>query len=172
MELVNNQNILFAKTKEGAIIPSKRKEDGCYDIYACFDEDYIEIPSGEIKFIPTGLASAFNSNYRFDVRERGSTGTKGLARRSGQMDSGFRNEWFIVINNTSNKPIIICKKDYLNKNEYLKTTQIITVYPYEKAICQAALEFVPDVDVVETTYDKLLEYISERGIGSLGSSNK
>jgi len=41
--LTNSTQIYFAKVKQNAIIPSKREEDGCYDVYACFDEDYITI---------------------------------------------------------------------------------------------------------------------------------
>ena len=33
--------IYFAKVNPKAIIPSKRVEDGAFDIYACFEEDAI-----------------------------------------------------------------------------------------------------------------------------------
>lgn len=33
-------SIYFAKLKDEAIIPSKREEDGAFDVYACFDEPY------------------------------------------------------------------------------------------------------------------------------------
>ena len=36
-------NVKFAKVHPNAIIPSKREEDMGFDIYACFDEDYIMI---------------------------------------------------------------------------------------------------------------------------------
>lgn len=165
-------NLLFAKVKPNATIPSKRDEDGCYDIYACFNEDYIEIMPGEIKLIPTGIASAFDSKYRVGVRERGSSGTKGLSFRAGQIDSGYRGEWFIPINNTSNKLIVIAKKEYIERNAFLLESEYITVYPYEKGICQAALEQVPNVNVKEITYDALKRISSERGTGKLGSSGK
>ena len=35
--------IYWAKVKEQAIIPTKREEDAGYDLYPCFEEDYIEI---------------------------------------------------------------------------------------------------------------------------------
>ena len=35
--------VKFAKIKPNAIIPTKRLEDAGYDIYPCFDEDYIII---------------------------------------------------------------------------------------------------------------------------------
>ena len=180
--------IYFAKVKPDAIIPSKREEDGCFDIYACFDEPFICISPGEIKLIPTGIASAFDKKYRADLRERGSTGMKGLSRRSGQIDSGYRNEWFIQINNTTSKPIAIVKdmgmfekyKEQMsftvwNSDREPETTFYNvehTIYPYTKAICQMALEFVPDVDVNEIPYEELLEMKSERMLGKLGSSEK
>ena len=34
----NNSKIVFAKMREGAVIPSKRMEDGAFDIYACFED--------------------------------------------------------------------------------------------------------------------------------------
>lgn len=164
--------IYFSKVNPNATIPTKRDEDGCYDIYACFDEEYISIPPLTIKLIPTGIASAFSSKYRVGIRERGSSGTKGLSYRAGQIDSGYRGEWFIPINNTTNKLIIIAKKELVEKNPFLLECEEITVYPYEKAICQAALEEVPMVNVIEIPYDKLKNMASERGTGKLGSSGK
>ena len=46
------------------------------------------------------------------------------------------------------------------------------IYPYEKAICQALLEEVPDVKIEEVTEEQLMAMESERGTGKLGSSNK
>ena len=94
-------DVKFAKVHPNAIIPSKRDEDMGFDIYACFDEDYIAIKPHETKLIPTGIASACNFDYGFLVFERGSTGSKGIARRCGVIDSGYRNEWFIGLTNTT-----------------------------------------------------------------------
>ena len=35
------EKLYFAKLRPEAVIPSKRDEDAGYDIYACFDEDYL-----------------------------------------------------------------------------------------------------------------------------------
>lgn len=176
--------IYFAKVKSNAIIPSKNDEDGCYDVYACFDEDFIEIKPQEIKMIPTGIASAFDKKYRIGIRERGSTGTKGITYRSGQIDSGYRGEWFVPINNTINKPIYIAKDVFemeriledkyftILQNEELKLKEVVTIYPYKKAICQCALEFVPDVNVKEISYKELQNFDSVRGTSCLGDSGK
>lgn len=172
--------IRFAKVKENALIPSKREEDAGYDIYACFDEDYIIIQPHETKLIPTGIASTFSDDYVMVLKERGSTGTKGMAQRSGIIDSGFRNEWLVPITNANYKPIIIT--DILS---YTKITVVdeecgiryfsndnSIIYPKSKAIAQALLLPVPKVEIEEITYDELIEIKSERGNGMLGSSGK
>jgi dUTP pyrophosphatase len=167
-------NVKFAKVRPDAKIPSKRDEDMGFDIYACFDEDYIVIPPRETKLIPTGIASACDVNYGFLVFERGSTGSKGIARRCGVIDSGYRNEWFICLTNTTDKMLFISK---LSETEtyvdYYNDIMIESfVYPYSKAIAQALVVPVPKVEVEEISYEELQNIKSERGLGALGSSGK
>jgi dUTP pyrophosphatase len=164
---VDNNTLLFAKVKPNAIIPSKRDEDGCYDVYACFEEDQIAIEPGECILIPLGIASVFSSKFRVELRERGSTGVNCMSRRAGQIDSGYRGEWFFPLNNTGNRRIIISKMANVvaNSPEGL-------YYPYAKAIGQAALEIVPTVTVTEVSYEELQAIPSQRGIGKIGSSGK
>lgn len=76
--------IYFSKLYEDVKIPSKRDEDAGYDIYAYFTEDYIVINPHETKLINTGLISAFDEQYVAILKERGSTGTKGMGLRSGK----------------------------------------------------------------------------------------
>jgi len=159
--------ITFAKVKPEATIPSKRREDGAYDIYCCFEEESIQLLPGEIKKIPTGIASAFSPKYRIKIRERSSSGSNGLTVKAGLIDSGFRNEWQIVLNNTNNKEIIITK----NVNE-IKIYDDRIEYPYSKAIAQAVVEYTPNVRIREISYDELKEIPSERGMGGFGSTNK
>ena len=45
-------------------------------------------------------------------------------------------------------------------------------YPIEKAIAQALVIPVPELDIEEYTYEELKAIPSERGCGSLGSSGK
>ena len=159
--------VYFAKTDPSAKIPTKRDEDAGYDIYACFKQDEMIIPPHTTVMIPTGIASACNSNYCFILKERGSTGSKGMGQRCGVIDSGFRNSWFVPITNTTNQQIIISKK----VTETTKDDRTIW-YPYSKAICQALLVPVPQAIVREIPYEELQKIESERGMGSLGSSNK
>lgn len=158
--------VLFARVRPDAKIPSKKAGDGCYDVYACFDKDYIEIKPGEIKLVPTGIASSLKNKYRFSVRERGSTGTKGMAVRAGQIDASYRGEWFIAIQNLNDKPLVIAKHpEYFDEND-------VIVYPYDRAIAQVALEIVPLIDVKVVPYEQLQKIPSHRGAGKLGSSGK
>jgi dUTP pyrophosphatase len=165
---IQDNEIYWAKVKPEAIIPTKRLEDGCYDIYACTDEEKIVIPPHEIVTIPTGIASAFSHKYRLDFqRERGSSGSVGLVPRCGQVDSGYRGEIFLKMQNTTLKYITI-SKTATEKTE----DEFDVVYPMSKAICQAALELVPVVTEKEISYEELLQIPSERGTGALGSSGK
>lgn len=189
------ETIKFAKVKENAIIPTKTDENMGYDIYACFDEDYIEIRPQQTKLIPTGIASCCSDDYGFIIKERGSTGSQGIAVRCGVIDSGFRGEWFIALTNTTRQTIRITKKVdkvrqgvayigkeekyYLGVNENMDLTQddpvygeILKLYPYSKAIAQAILVPVPKVKVEEVTYDELKAIKSDRMNGQLGSSGK
>lgn len=190
------ETIKFAKVKENAIIPTKADEDMGYDIYACFDEDYIEIRPHQTKLIPTGIASCCSDDYGFIIKERGSTGSQGIAVRCGVIDSGFRGEWFIALTNTTKETIRITKKVdkvqqgvaysgkeekyYIDVDGNIDLTQdypfalgeFFKLYPYSKAIAQAILVPVPKVNVEEVTYDELKTIKSDRMNGQLGSSGK
>lgn len=157
-------NVKFAKVRPDAKIPSKRDEDMGFDIYACFDEDYLVIYPHTTKLVPTGIASSCDVGYGFVLRERGSTGSKGIALRAGVIDSGYRNEWFVGLTNTTNKMLII-SKDNIEGFESI-------IYPYSKAIAQALVIPVPKTEVEEISYEELQNIKSERGLGALGSSGK
>ena len=163
--------IYFAKMKEEVKIPTKREEDGGYDIYACFPQSSMLIRPHETVMIPTKLKSAFDKKYRIILAERGSTGSKGIAQRCGVIDSGYRGEWFVPLTNTTNKPIAIIKEEKRKLIEQIMGDEI-TIYPYEKAICQALIEEVPVVAIREITEEEIMAIESERGTGKLGSSNK
>lgn len=165
---MDNQKVYFAKMREGAVIPSKRVEDGAFDIYACFDEDYIEIAPQETKMIPTGLASAFSPLYVAILKERGSTGTKGMGQRAGVVDSGYRGEWFVPITNHNAQTLVIMKATC----KAFEGREDVIIYPYEKGISQCIMVEVPQLSTEEISYEALLEFKSERGAGCLGSSGK
>lgn len=161
------ETVVFTKLRHGAKIPNKRREDAGYDIYPCFSDEFITIAPHETKMIPTGLGSKIDKKYYFQLFERGSTGTKGIAQRCGVIDSGFRGEWFVPITNTTEKELVISK----NAMEFEENSDAM-VYPYGKAICQAMLLPVPNVHVKEVTKSKFKSFASERSTGKLGSSGK
>ena len=158
--------IYFAKANPKAIIPSKRVEDGAFDIYACFEEDAMKIEPHQTVLVPTGIASEFSSDYVAIIKERGSTGSKGIGQRCGVIDSGYRGEWFIALTNHNQVPLVIAKESV--KDQF----QVCIVYPYEKGICQCMMVEVPKLKIEEISYEQLLKIESERGTGALGSSGK
>jgi dUTP pyrophosphatase len=164
---MDNNTIFWAKVKPDAKIPTKRDEDGWYDIYACFEEDYIEIPPHSTKLIPTGIASAVSSKWKISLGERGTNIKSCSILQAGKIDSGYRGEWFVAIYNGNTIPIVISK----DVDNVEKTILEIKV-PYSKAVCQAEITEVPKLTSVEISYDELLTFESERGKGALGSSGK
>ena len=161
------EKIKFAKVNPNGIIPSKRDCDGGYDVYACFGNDHVIIEPQQTVMIPTGIASSFSSNYCFLLEERGSTGTRAMSRRSGLIDSNYRGEWNVVLNNTGYKTICISKTV-----EEVEEYETIIHYPYSKAICQALFLPVPKTEIEEIPYDELKLITSVRGDNKLGSSGK
>lgn len=189
-----NAELMFAKVKPEAIIPTKRDEDAGFDMYACIEEDAIFIHPHETMLIPTGIASCFSSDYMFWLAERGSIGTKGIAQRCGIIDSGYRNEIQAPITNLNTKPLLIVKDDVKdivrirNKNGNIKELHIqesmndyyewqdiknnSLVYPMSKAITQGILLRIPKVKTKEIPYDELKAIPSSRGMKAWGSTQK
>lgn len=196
---MDRNELLFARVRPEAILPTKRSEDAGYDVYACFDEDFIIIPPNTTKLIPTGIASALHPSKYIQIEERGSTGSKGMKKSAGIIDSGYRGEWFIAITNCNSEDIIISnisqndlegraqrdqygdtyiidsdgEKQYIYYQDMEDGDQCLyTYYPASKAIAQAIVHEVYRMNVSEISYEELLKVTSERGAGSLGSSNK
>lgn len=164
MDLKNK--ILFAKLNERAIIPTKRVEDAGYDLYALIDKNIV-LKSGGIYKFKTGICSAFGNEYVVLAQERGSTGTICASLRCGVIDSGYRGEWMIPINNTGKKKIVIT-----NDVDKVIDNQLCTYYPASKAIAQFLVLPVPKLNIVEVTPEDIQAISSERSIGKLGSSGK
>lgn len=171
----SRDKVFFGKLKPEAKIPTKKDEDAGYDIYACFEQDEVVIPPHTTVMIPTGLVSYFTSEYVGVLKERGSTGSIGIAQRCGIIDSGYRGEWFVPLTNTNDYKIIISKneqavKGYAEPDNEDKIAYL--VYPYDKAICQCIFVEVPKFDVVEVPAEEIMSIESVRGQGKLGSSGK
>lgn len=168
---MDTTEIYFAKMHPDAIIPTKREEDAGYDLYARFDQESLLIQPGEIKLISTKIATAFDKNFVMVIKERGSTGSIGMAVRMGIIDSGYRKDIQVGINNTSNKPILITKEAEEVVPALFKRDCYI--YPYKKAIAQALIIPLPQTKSTEVDYNWLMEtFPSERDKGLLGSTGK
>ena len=160
--------ILFAPLRPDARIPAKRDEDAGYDIYACFEEPYFRFEPFETKIVPSGIVSAFPPEYVAILKERGSTGTRGIGQRAGVIDSGYRGEWLISMTNHNDRPLIIAKADYAAACDLSDCV----VYPYEKAICQALFVPLAQLEARTVTAEEIQALPSQRGAGRLGSSGK
>lgn len=171
--MIKENEIVFAKVKPNAIIPTKEEENAGYDIYPCFEESYYYIAPHKTVMVPTGIACALHPKWYFQVEERGSTGSKGIKKSAGVVDSGYRGEIFIAITNTNKDALVISK---LSPGDTLKLVREehyshnLVYYPYEKAIAQLVLHEVPVMDIKEVSYEELLAIPSKRGTGKLGSS--
>lgn len=194
--ILKDNDLVFAKVKPNAIIPTKDDENAGFDIYACFDEDYVVIPPHKTVLVPTGIASAISERYYLQVQERGSTGSKGIKYSAGVIDSGYRGEIFIALTNTNYREVVISKLDkdelfkkhstrdedgdsgikYSDKNDsyyiYEFEKDCVIIYPYSKAIAQLVIHYVPTMNVKEISYEELKNIPSKRGGGALGSSGK
>lgn len=159
--------ILFARVRPDAVIPSKREEDSDYDLYACFEEEEFVIPAFSTRLIPTGLISAFDSGLGIKFEERGSNTKWCGIVQAGVIDSGYRGEWLCAMYNGNPVPVHLSKKT----DEVLRLPDRVMV-PYSKAICQFHVREIPQISIEEASPDEVLAVASERGAGRLGSSGK
>ncbi len=150
-----------------AKLPYKREEDGCYDLYACFDENELMWEVGDIKLVGTGLKTYFSNEYFIQLHEKSSAFKQRLLMRSGIIDSGYRGEIFVCLENNTDKPIEISK----SINDYEITEDYIRI-PYNKSICQFSLQKVEKSSILEISQEELDTYKSERGEGAIGSTGK
>ena len=164
VELKDN-DLVFAKVKPNAIIPTKEEENAGRDVYACFDEDYMVIPRHTTKLIPTGIASAMTPKYEIRLRDRGSNGSKGIHVNAGSIDSGFRGEWFVAWCNTNNKYVILSKlslEELLEKygQKYDDGEVHIPLNPTEPISDENMLWVETDVKYAPIIYPSLAEQVA------------
>ena len=162
--------IYFAKTKKEAILPSKRIEDAGFDLFACFEGDFLRLNPFEVKLIPTGIACAFEDGYYLQIEERSSTGKINLKKNAGIIDSGYRGEIMVELYNANPIPLYISKIEK-EKIEKLEKENFV-FHNYNKAIAQAILHEIPKVEVEELSFDELQKIPSLRGAKGFGSTDK
>lgn len=143
--------IKFAKLVETATIPNGRDEDLGLDFYY-FDKDRLiyTLKPHTVEKLPTGIVMVMDEGYGMIFKERSSLGLKGIALRAGVIDSGYRGEVIICLENTTDKPYNL---------------------DLTKAIAQGVLIPNPKKVIEEYTYDEIMAIDSERGDGGFGSTN-
>lgn len=173
MEFKDESKVLFYKLDENAVIPTKRISDAGYDVYACFNDDYVVLEPMKVVKIKTKIASVMSDRYAFILKERSSVGSKNIKIDAGVVDSSYRGEWNVVLTNLNDFPVVIAKAYVPNEIliEDLKTRNFLRL-SYENAITQALLVEVPKVDIVEVDEKEFNKYTSERGSKGFGSTDK
>lgn len=168
----NKNQIYFAKLRGDAVIPRKERENAGYDIFATFEEDYILVPPYKTKLVPTGVAWACSEEYYMQIEERSSTGTKGIKKSSGVIDSGYRGEIKIAIFNANDIPLVFTPygEDELRR----KHPELGEFFYYNtcKAIAQGIIHKVEEMSVKEISLEALQSIPSKRGDKGWGSTNK
>jgi len=158
------EKLYFAKVVDDARIPSKHKEDAGYDVYA-YITSCVEFEPHETVIVQTGIKSAFPEGYAGLLKERGSTGVKGIGQRAGVIDSGYRGQWLVAVTNHSNKPMVITNFPDTYSDKWI-------VHPANKAIAQVIFVKLGDFEVKEIDGYQLAQMTSKRADGKLGSSGK
>lgn len=143
--------IKFAKLVDSATIPSGRDEDLGIDFYS-YDKRMLTVTLKPhiVYQLPTGIIMAMDEDYGMILKERSSLGSKGIALRAGVIDSGYRGEVIICLENTTDNDINI---------------------DLTKAIAQGVLIPNPKKVIEEYTVDEINAIGSERGFGGFGSTN-
>jgi dUTP pyrophosphatase len=102
--------VQFKRVHAGARLPSRAHEtDGAYDVYLV--EDAVVAP-GEATRLPLGFAAAIPDGYFVRLTGRSSTQ---FFIREGLIDSGYRGEWRIAVQNVSREPLTLKAGDRIGQ---------------------------------------------------------
>ncbi|PJZ70369.1 deoxyuridine 5'-triphosphate nucleotidohydrolase [Leptospira perolatii] len=100
-------NISVKKIRENAMLPDRKTSGAAgYDLCTCLDQA-IDLPVGEVKLVPTGLAFAIPEGYHFEIRPRSGFSTKFailVPNSPGTIDSDYRGELFVPLLNLGKEP--------------------------------------------------------------------
>lgn len=162
----------WKKFNPNAKIPTKRKTDVGYDVYAV--ENNIWLKPHETRLFSTGLGCLIAPEMWLQAADRGSTGSKGIHVHCGIIDEQYMGEIFICLNNTNNFPILFT--DAVDKVCFKRTWygRKYMCYPTSKGIAQLIPHRNWPTDSIEVQapiWEKALQ-MSERGDGKLGASGK
>lgn len=143
--------IKFAKLLDTATIPTGREEDLGIDFYH-YDKKMrtVTLKPHVVYYLPTGIIMAMDEGYGMILKERSSLGSNGIALRAGVIDSGYRGEVIICLENTTDAPYNL---------------------DITKAIAQGVLIPNPKKVIEEYKIEEIDAIGSERGVGGFGSTN-
>lgn len=109
--MIETQQIRVKLLHEKAQIPTYGSNEAAgADLYAAFDGDAIEVPTGGRVLIPTGIAIELLPGTEAQVRPRSGLAAKfGLTvlNTPGTIDSDYRGEVKVILHNTSDKPYYV-----------------------------------------------------------------
>ena len=95
------------KIEDGAKIPTRgHKHDAGLDLYAHLESEKVINP-GDVYKVHTGVSMAIPHGYFGQINERSSIGSMGIAVRGGVVDSTYRGEVIVCLQNLSRDPIVI-----------------------------------------------------------------
>ena len=101
-ELKNTKKVYIETCRENVTIPSyAHKGDAGADLRSAVD---IEIKPNETKVIPTGLKLIIPAGYEIEIRPRSGISLNTplrITNSPGTIDSGYRDEVGVIINNVS-----------------------------------------------------------------------
>ena len=159
--------------REGAKIPTYATlGDAGMDIYAL--EDY-DIAPGETVLIPTGIKMALPIGHEIQVRPRSGQSLKTklrIANAPGTIDSGFRGEICVIVENIEPK-IADIEYEFSEKGQVIiKSIEHGKSYHISKGskFAQLVLNIVPTASFF--TVESVQVFDSERKEGGFGSSDK
>jgi len=114
LKAMGARQISFARLHPDAIIPVRaHPTDAGLDLSAYIDED-IHLPGSNFVKIPTGVAVAIPEGYVGLICPRSGLAAKHgitITNAPGIIDSGYRGELIVVLQNTNNKIFTIHKGD-------------------------------------------------------------
>ena len=91
--------IKIKKLKNNARMPKKYDEnDAAYDLYS---SDETNLLSEQTKLIHTGICMEIKRGYYAKIESRSSLASKGIFATGGVIDSGYRDEIMVILNNIS-----------------------------------------------------------------------
>lgn len=143
-------NVLVAKVRENAVIPKKATLGASgFDIVSPI---YAVIPPQSTKLIPTGLVFQMPEGLELQIRPRSGRSLKSklrIANSPGTIDSDYRGEVGIIIDNIGDEEIVINPGD---------------------KICQGVFKEVPMIRLIEVERSTLsCTERGEKGFGSTGA---